>query len=245
MMHLSPLTGIETTWSQSLISMLIWCIFHPLRGLKPLAAKANLARTIDASFTPYGDWNEEVQEVACDAIAMHLSPLTGIETIFPSQSSIGRAWMHLSPLTGIETVVSHVVARKPQNDASFTPYGDWNCRQTASNLGWMVMHLSPLTGIETSVEQMKFPFKYRCIFHPLRGLKLRSHDQNESRDFDASFTPYGDWNHFVLISDGYQLFDASFTPYGDWNCFLPVRLCSVCCDASFTPYGDWNWSALS
>ena len=100
-MHLSPLTGIETSFTVT------------------------------------------VTELS----AMHLSPLTGIETIFPSQSSIGRAWMHLSPLTGIETgfadslrslitwmhlspltgietVVSHVVARKPQNDASFTPYGD-------------------------------------------------------------------------------------------------------------------------
>ena len=66
--------------------------------------------------TPKTNWASEV--------LMHLSPLTGIETGFADSLRSLITWMHLSPLTGIETVVSHVVARKPQNDASFTPYGD-------------------------------------------------------------------------------------------------------------------------
>ena len=56
---------------------------------------------------------------------MHLSPLTGIETVFCLCVCVLCVVMHLSPLTGIET--------------------DLRCL----NGIWDLMHLSPLTGIET------------------------------------------------------------------------------------------------
>ena len=55
------------------------------------------------------------------------------------------------------------------------------------------MHLSPLTGIETIIFDIgKHLFENRCIFHPLRGLKLFLTLENDIPETDASFTPYGD-----------------------------------------------------
>ena len=53
---------------------------------------------------------------------MHLSPLTGIETL-DENNIVSSNGMHLSPLTGIETASSASTVSL-FTDASFTPYGD-------------------------------------------------------------------------------------------------------------------------
>ena len=79
-MHLSPLTGIETYALQCLCYSVLRCIFHPLRGLKRSLLSKTFSRYVDASFTPYGDWNSHGYVLQSLHTLMHLSPLTGIET---------------------------------------------------------------------------------------------------------------------------------------------------------------------
>ena len=161
-MHLSPLTGIETVHSNK-----------------------KWGFNLDASFTPYGDWN-------------HLR----------GRWHESKFLMHLSPLTGIETICAFIVVLLV-SDASFTPYGDWNDWSVAVEVRLFWMHLSPLTGIETVVLHTDIVVVLRCISHPLRGLK---HCDSVVCAFccnDASLAPYGDWNTFSPSSTADCVMNAS------------------------------------
>ena len=259
-MHLSPLTGIETIsqlqmlisykdasftpygdWNHLAILLCFdcrWCIFHPLRGLKRCCCCVCFIIFEDASFTPYGDWNIYSDIRFCQLFLMHLSPLTGIETAIAFVSL--KLWF----------------------DASFTPYGDWNSWASSDFATSLAMHLSPLTGIETALKLIKWNLRVRCIFHPLRGLKLSILSRHMHVFHDASFTPYGDWNpptvpvtpatapmHLSPLTG----IETNWLVIGDlvwiWCIFHPLRGLKQPIpyirkresnDASFTPYGDWN-----
>ena len=74
-------------------------------------------------------------------------PLRGLKQKISWIKNVIRE-MHLSPLTGIETDISIPISFRS------------------------LMHLSPLTGIETVSDFFTYIRECRCIFHPLRGLKL-------------------------------------------------------------------------
>ena len=128
LMHLAPLTGIETNSKSYSICRFIRCISRPLRGLKqkyssiicmscwmhlaPLTGIETWRRSVirwmhDASRAPYGDWNNYLYLIFVFMFWCISRPLRGLKQC-PMEQWKSQARMHLAPLTGIETLSSIV-----------------------------------------------------------------------------------------------------------------------------------------
>ena len=123
------------------------------------------------------------------------------------------------------------------------------------------MHLSPLTGIETYPFLVSLDSDYRCIFHPLRGLKRVSSDTCSDSKVWCIFHPlrglkrsYEQIKAMICSTMHLSPLTGIETPINlsiqrfAWRCiFLPLRglkrvhlfnRYSKMIDASFSPCGD-------
>ena len=170
-MHLSPLTGIETATNKHTI------VFEP-----------------DASFTPYGDWNDPIHCNWWFYQRCIFHPLRGLKRLFHRHRD-GSTY-----------------------DASFTPYGDWNDLVTTGLMTKNRCIFHPLRGLKHRMSGNGCIHFLWCIFHPLRGLKPRHVDQIQQKRELMHLSPLtGIETLLFFLNLIRRLFDASFTPYGDWN----------------------------
>ena len=124
LMHLAPLTGIETWISGNNASFCNQMHLAPLTGIET--------------------WYPEFQE------QLHLRcisrPLRGLKHRNRDPTLLSK-WCISRPLRGLKPKNS--ISTSFNIDASRAPYGDWNNTSWSPSVSYLMMHLTPFTAFNT------------------------------------------------------------------------------------------------
>ena len=145
------------------------CIFHPLRGLKHPSKITPVIWSLDASFTPYGDWNCSVPDVLDDLVWCIFHPLRGLKLLRDINICGSRSRCIFHPLRGLKHLICMTISEIVW--CIFHPLRGLKPLATLIKEDNTQMHLSPLTGIETYLWLSPLLLELAMHLSPLTGIE--------------------------------------------------------------------------